>query len=757
METSAQPSTIGRFQVLGPLGRGGMGVVYRAHDPELQRDVAIKLLNDDTRATTDLLKEARVAARVRHPSICTVYEIGEQDGVPFFVMELLEGETLQTELVNGPVAPQRACTIVIEALDGLEVLHRAGLVHLDLKPANIFITAYGVKLLDFGLSRKPRTDPLGTRTNAGNLVGTPSYMAPEQIRGEGVDARADIFAAGAVLFELVTGERPFRGTTYVDVLQAVLTEHPPALSGSPMLAAIDRVVQRAMAKSPDQRFESAAAMGSELRRVADLPRDELPVLVRRVTRIAFLPFRLLRPDADIDFLRLGLADALGTSLASHADLIVRSALALPPAVVDSNDIRAAGEALDVDVLVTGTVLRSGDRVRASAQLIDVGTGTAQWAQQIDGSLENLFALQDQLAAALSSALPIATDRSRDSGEIPRSHVAYTLYLQANQLGRAPQTWVAARTLYRESTRADERFALAWAGLGRMERILAKYQVDRPEFGPGYQAAEEALRRALDLSPELPQAHYHYAQLETDTGRTEQALLRLLKRLQVRRTDAEIYAGLVLVCRYCGLLEASVAAHDSARALDPTIRTSIGITQLAQSDYAAALKTAIDEQNDDMRIMALASLGRRDEALEYARRPTPRIAERDNYAPTRLALRAYLEGAIDEALEHLNAAVGIDSSATALPPFPDGEDVFWTARFYIALGRLDLGVSGVRKAVDKGYFCLRNFDRDKWLDPIRSRPEFAAAREAALARYVRASETFTREQGPALLGVQAPAP
>jgi len=158
----------------------------------------------------------------------------------------------------------------------------------------------------------------------------------------------------------------------------------------------------------------------------------------------------------------------------------------------------------------------------------------------------------------------------------------------------------------------------------------------------------------------------------------------------------------------------------------------------------------------MHITALTWLGRREEALEYARRPTPRIADRDNYAPTRLALRAFLEGAREEALEHLNAAVGIDSSATVLPAFPDGEDVFWTARFYTALGRLDLGASGMRKAVDKGYFCVHNFDRDTWLDPIRGTPEFIAAREAAHSRYVRAIETFNREQGPALLGVQSPA-
>ena len=201
-----------------------------------------------------------------------------------------------------------------------------------------------MKLLDFGLARGlSAVDPASTQSSAGLLAGTPAYMAPEQVRSEPVDARTDIFAAGILLYELVTGERPFRGATFVDVLQAVMTEHPPALSGSAALVAIDRVVQRAMAKDPGDRFASASAMAIELRRVADLPRDVLPVQIKRLKRIAVLPFRLLRPDPEIDFLRLGLADALGTSLAGHDDIIVRSALALPAGVASSDDVLKTGE------------------------------------------------------------------------------------------------------------------------------------------------------------------------------------------------------------------------------------------------------------------------------------------------------------------------------------------------------------------------------------------------------------------------------
>ena len=527
-----------------------MGVVYAGYDDALQREVAIKLLRVEGSAQSSaLLREARAAARVTHPSVCTIYEVGEHEGTPFLVMELLDGESVAARLATGALGPFESCTILVPALEALDALHREGLVHLDIKPANIFVTSHGVKLLDFGLARaQSASDPTSTYSSAGLLAGTPAYMAPEQVRSEPVDARTDIFAAGILLFELVTGERPFRGATFVDVLQAVMTEHPPALSGSAALVAIDRVVQRALAKDPGERFASAAAMAIELRRIADLPRERLPLQIKRLKRIAVLPFRLLRPDPEIDFLRLGLADALGTSLAGHDDMVVRSVLALPASVSDTGDVQRAGVELDADFVLTGTLLRSGSRVRVSAQLVEVGTGHATWAQQTDGSLDDLFELQDSMACTIMTSLPFPKAQTRDSAEIPRSDVAYRLYLQANQLARQPHTWIAARSLYRESLAADDRFAPSWAGLGRLERVLAKYLIEGTDVKEGYMAAENSLRRALELSPELPQAHYHYAQLEADTARTEQALSRLLRRLHVRRTDPEIYAGLVLVCR-----------------------------------------------------------------------------------------------------------------------------------------------------------------------------------------------------------------
>jgi TolB-like protein len=747
------PARIGRFRITRRLGEGGMGVVYVGTDDTLQRDVAIKLLRAETANPATLLREARVAARVQHPAVCTIFEVGESDGTPFIVMELLEGETVASRLTRGPLDPCEAAGIMMPTLDGLDALHQAGLVHLDVKPANIFITPHGVKLLDFGLARTHAAEGMSvTRSLSGMWAGTPAYMAPEQVRGEPVDPRTDIFAAGIVLFEMVAGESPFRGGTFVDVMQAVLTQHPPALSGSAALVAIDRIIQRALAKGPEDRYAGAAAMAAALREMEDLPHDNAPTQLRRVKRIAVLPFRLLRPDAEIDFLRIGLADAVGNSLAASDEVVVRSVLSLPAALAEATDLPRAARELDADLLLTGTLLRAANRVRVSAQLIEAGTGHARWSHQADASLDDLFALQDGLASGILASLPFGTPRTRGSGEIPRDEIAYSLYLQANQLAGRPQTWVAARSLYHQSTTVDPRFAPSWAALGRLERILGKYQVDGRRTEDGYAAAERALQRALALSPDLPQAHYHYAQLEADTGRTEEAMARLLARLHLRRTDPEIYAGLVLVCRFCGLLDASIAAHASARTLDPMIKTSVTLTRLARFEYETVLATATDDLDGDIRILALEALGRRAEALAIARADRPRISASDNISPSREAILALLEERTSDALEALDRVVELPPGATTLPAFPDGEDVYWTARFYTRLGRHDLGLAGVRAAVNQGYFCVTQLEREPWLDPIRHESGFVDTLAIARERHARAAAAFAAAGGPALLGV-----
>src|SRR6266542_5829697 len=260
------PARIGHYAITRKLGQGGMGVVYAARDERLGRSVALKTMASPSRDDTARLRfwrEARAAASANHPNICQIYEIGEDGGELFIAMELLEGESLADRLRRGALSVSEALPIALDILAALSELHARGIVHRDLKPSNVFLTRHGVKVLDFGLARAEldtSTVMLTDLTGVGIVMGTPRYMAPEQVRGEPVDARCDLFAAGAILFEMLTGRPAFDGRTAAEVLHATLQEQPPALAGSSAVAAVDRVIRRALAKRPADRQPSAEAM-----------------------------------------------------------------------------------------------------------------------------------------------------------------------------------------------------------------------------------------------------------------------------------------------------------------------------------------------------------------------------------------------------------------------------------------------------------------------------------------------------------------
>ena len=262
--------TIGPYQITGTLGQGGMGIVYSAWDDRLNRQVALKTIrsNDsDPTSTERLRREARAGARVNHPNICQLYDVGSEQGQFYIAMELLEGESLASRLEDGALPLKEAVSITVSALSALEALHTHGLIHRDLKPSNIFLTPHGVKLLDFGLARPLLLDEDESRlTLPGTIIGSPRYLSPEQLMGEAADHRADLFAVGAVLYEMLTGRPAFDGQTIAKVVHAVVDEHPPALDGPPSVVAVDRIIHKALAKRPAGSLRHGARDG---RRTAD--------------------------------------------------------------------------------------------------------------------------------------------------------------------------------------------------------------------------------------------------------------------------------------------------------------------------------------------------------------------------------------------------------------------------------------------------------------------------------------------------------
>jgi eukaryotic-like serine/threonine-protein kinase len=740
------PKAIGHYAITGTLGEGGMGIVYAARDERLNRPVAIKMIRRATAgpdAAERLRREARAAAAVNHPNICQLYDIGEQDGDLFIAMEYLEGESLASRLARGPVPLGESVQITLGALSALDALHAAGLIHRDLKPSNIFLTPHGVKLLDFGLAR-PVLDDAETRlTMPGTMFGTPQYMPPEQVLGQAVDARADLFAAGAILYEALTGRPPFAGASVPAVAHAIVYDHPPALGGSPAIAAVDRVIHKALAKRPHDRYPSAAAMADDLRAaalVADTGSGSHPI--RPMTRLIVLPFRVLRADPEIDFLAFSLSDALTMSLSGLESLVVRSSLAASTLGGEAPDLEAIAAKADVDAVLTGTLLRAGDQLRVTTQLADVPSGTVLWSQTSQVRLGDIFQLQDGLTSRIveSLAVPLsARDERLLKRDVPASAAAYDFYLRANQIAYQSKNWTVARDLYRQCLEADPSYAPAWARLARIYRVIALYSDEAS--AANYALAEEAFQRALALNPDLSIAHNLYTLVELETGRAREAMLRLLARARTRSADPELFAGLVQACRYAGLDRPAIAAYEHARRLDPQVRTAVAHAYFAAGDYAQVPDTDLEDPRF-MTALAMDLLGRREEAAVFLR-------QYDQVGMPRL-FRLIVDGTI-AVLERRRA----DALAIADPmidnwPLRDPCATYYLARTLAAMEH-PRAIEMMRRAVEGGFHSYALFLRDPWLDPLRGDRTLRDLIGVAESSYHDARQAFVDAGGERILG------
>ena len=747
------PARIGSYTIAHKLGEGGMGVVYAARDERLERTVALKtmssLVRDET-ARKRFWREARAAASVNHPNICQIYEIGEDGGELFIAMELLEGEVLSQRLRRGPMSASQAVPIGLGMLAALSALHARGIVHRDLKPSNVFLTEHGVKLLDFGLARPELEDSLNTATGvtrAGMVVGTPRYMAPEQVMGEAVDARSDLFAAGAILFEMLSGRPAFAGNSVVEVLHATRYEQPPALTGSPAVAAVDRVIRRALAKRPQERPASADAMAQDLRAVSAVDGNDTATLAHALTRLVVLPFRVLRTDPETDFLAFSLPDAIATSLSRFGSLILRSSAAAARFAGEAPDLKALAAEADVDRVVTGTVLRSGDQLRVTTQLVEAPSGTLLTAHTVQSSMGDLFRLQDDIANRVVEALslPLVGATPSPAPDTPHDARAYELYLRANELARTYAGLAAARDLYQQCLELDSRFAPAWARLGRCYRVIGKYIDGAPD---SQTRAEDAFRRALALNPRLSVAHKFYANLEADIGQAERAVVRLLGEAGRHGNDPELFAGLVHACRYCGLYEQSISAHAEARRLDPNVPTGIEQTLLMSGDLERLMATEPPEliagADDVIRVIGLGLAGRVEEARERlaAARRSMRIPTFELWADH---LTAWLEGRRTEML------AGVAQLAE-LKIREDPEAMFQQGWLFCDVGEHEKGFDYIRRAVANGYFAARTLASRSQFDALRSDAVFQAVLADAEAGRDRALAAFRDAGGERLLGV-----
>ena len=727
-----------------------MGIVYEAIDERLQRPVAIKALlpASDPQMRDRLLREARTAAAVSHPHICQLFEIGEHDGEPFLAMELLEGQSLADRLEAGPLPPAEAIATAIAVLSALDVLHRRWIVHRDLKPSNVFLSTHGVKLLDFGLARPVDPQMLETTvvTIPGVLLGTPRYMAPEQARGLDVDARTDLFAMGALLFEMLSGRPAFNGPSAIEALHAVLHEHPPALVGSLAVVDADRVIQRALAKDSKERYQSAEDMARDLR--ACLARGDLSgsVTARAATRLMVLPFRMLRQDPAIEFLAFSLPDAITVSLSGLESLIVRSSLAASRYPADQPDLRLLASEAGVDAVVTGSLLQSAGLVRVSVQLVEVPSSTVLWSHAAQVPLDDMFQIQDAVCSAVveALALPLSSREQRLlRRDVPASAEAYGHYLRANRLSATPAQWPSALESYQRAVEANPSYAPAWARFGRCLRVVSKYGSE-PEARERLDQADEAFQRAFRINPDLSLAHHLYTHFEVDAGRSLEAMVRLLGRVRGCSSDPELYAGLVHACRYAGLLDASIAAYRRATRLDPAIRTSIAHSFFMSGDFERAIEL---DKDDPAYVTALAlhALGRSDEAVDLCRLAHERSPANEQLKLLVHAIRSFLEGHTEQG----RATIARLESFTA---FYDPEGLYYWAHAAAGLGEHDDALGLLSRAVDTGFYCVRGFEVSPLLSGLRRFPAFDDILDRARVRQRVAATAFGDADGPRLLGL-----
>jgi DNA-binding winged helix-turn-helix (wHTH) protein/tetratricopeptide (TPR) repeat protein len=462
----------------------------------------------------------------------------------------------------------------------------------------------------------------------------------------------------------------------------------------------------------------------------------------RVTRLIVLPFRMLRPDPETEFLAFSLPDALTSTLGGLQFLVVRSSMAAARFAGDSIDPKQVGIEADVDAILTGTLLRVGQDVRVATQLTASTSGTLLWSYAAQTSVGDLFRVQDELARRIVTSLSLPlTNREQQmlQRDVPSSPAAYEYFLRANQLSRDAKNWGVARDLYAQCVEEDPRYAPAWARLGRIHHVMEKYQPTGSH--EGFAHAEAAFRRALDLNPDLPIAHKLFAQLEVDLGRAQDAMVRLVERAQ--NADPELLAGLVSACRYCGLLDASVAAHLRARDLEPKIRTSVGHTWFLQADHASVTTVKITD-HPYIVALSMAALGRGEEAL-------PLLRELEHKVPTRLrdfidAARTLIEGHVADSIAAVGRIVGSD--------FRDPEGLFYLSRHLARLNEVEPALDLLERVVASGFFCFPAMVRDPWLDSLRKRSAFTKQLRRAEARHQDALKAFERLDGAKVLGCAA---
>jgi serine/threonine protein kinase/Flp pilus assembly protein TadD len=621
-EPGATDARIGRrllhYEIVEKLGEGGMGVVYKARDLRLQRFVALKLLPWADAANPArrerFLREARAASALSHPHIITVHDIASEDGADFIVMEYVDGQPLDRIIPRRGLPLRDALGYALQIADAIAAAHNIGLIHRDLKPGNVVVAASGrLRVLDFGLAKL--TEPEGAAdaetvaplTAAGVILGTPAYMAPEQAIGESMDHRADLFSLGVVLYEMVTGVRPFQGANHAAIIHALLTADPQPVSvvhpGMP--AAVDEVINRALAKNPADRYPNAEALMADLRalltridssvethvleaRTAEVPRaasprtgvaseagaPRPPSVGSERASIAVLPFATLSSDKEDEYIAGGITAELISALSGVPDLRVASHLA-SFRFKDTPDLQKVADSLNIRYVLTGSLRRAGPRIRVTAELTEASAGLQLWAKTYQRAIEDVFDVQEEIAREIVNATGgqlIRAGSERASRTPPESLDAWGLVRRAYHFWNHAFSLEGvndALNLLRRAVQLDPNYAAARAFLG-LYLIQRVVQFISPE--PSKDAAEalESAERAIDLAPRDPEVLENAGLVYFNTGQYQNAVAALTRAVDIAPFNLVAWGYLACAHVWSG---DDGKAHEGLRILERLLTTA----------------------------------------------------------------------------------------------------------------------------------------------------------------------------------------